>query len=75
MDIKKEFTTVTLFSKLVAMMLVIVLPFIGFYFGVQYGKSVSATFSPEPTQELIGGNEGCIWMHDSGGVLLVCRKK
>jgi hypothetical protein len=63
MDIKKEFTTVTLFSKLVAMMLVIVLPFIGFYFGVQYGQSVSATFSPEPTQELIGGNKdayGCM---------------
>ena len=31
----KEVTTITLFSKMVAMILVVVLPFIGFYFGIK----------------------------------------
>ena len=63
MDIKKELTTVTLFSKIVAMVLAVALSFIGFYFGVKYGKSVSVQADPKPTQELIGGNKdeyGCM---------------
>lgn len=53
----------TLFSKIVAMMLVVALPFIGFYFGVKYGRSVNVQADAKPTQELIGGNKdeyGCM---------------
>lgn len=45
MTLPKELTTVTPFSKYLAMFLFIVLPFLGFGLGVQYGKSmaISAT--------------------------------
>lgn len=38
---KKQFTTVTPFSKALAMILFIVLPFVGFYLGIQYQKRVA----------------------------------
>jgi len=43
MDIKQQFTTVTRFSKIVALILFIVLPFLGFYLGMQYSKAINTT--------------------------------
>ncbi|MFA5136004.1 MAG: hypothetical protein WC489_01265 [Patescibacteria group bacterium] len=40
MQLPKSFTTVTRLSKTVAMCLFILLPFIGFYFGKEYGKAI-----------------------------------
>lgn len=40
MKLSKSFTTVTRLSKTVAMCLFILLPFIGFYFGKEYGKAI-----------------------------------
>jgi hypothetical protein len=63
MDIKKEFTTVTVFSKIVAMMLVVALLFVGFYLGMQYGRTVEPAISPTPVPALIGGDTddyGCL---------------
>jgi hypothetical protein len=44
-NIKQQFTTVTTFSKIVAGILFIALPFIGFYLGMQYGKEIKALTS------------------------------
>jgi len=40
MDIKQQFTTVTRFSKLLALLLLVSLPFIGFYFGMKFQESI-----------------------------------
>lgn len=37
----KKFTTVTPFSKYLAMVLFILFPFVGFYLGIQYQKLIS----------------------------------
>lgn len=50
MDIKKQFTTVTTFSKIVALVVFIVPPFFGFWLGIQYQKSL-----PEVLPNLING--------------------
>jgi hypothetical protein len=39
---KIEWNKVTWYSKLLALALFIALPFIGFYYGVQYGKMVAS---------------------------------
>jgi hypothetical protein len=39
---KIEWNKVTWYSKLLALALFVALPFIGFYYGVQYGKIVAA---------------------------------
>lgn len=41
-NIKQQLTTVTTFSKIVAGILFIAMPFIGFYLGMQYSKEMSA---------------------------------
>lgn len=41
MSIKKQFTTVTTLSKILALALFVALPFIGFYVGINYRESVS----------------------------------
>ncbi|MDO8512521.1 MAG: hypothetical protein Q7S57_04565 [bacterium] len=56
-NIKQQFTTVTTFSKIVAGILFIAMPFIGFYLGMQYSKgmnSIAEIPKPQPavcTQE------------------------
>ncbi len=44
MAVSKVFTTVTPFSKLVALILFIPLPFIGFYLGIEYQKSITPQY-------------------------------
>ena len=39
---KIEWNKVTWYSKLIALVFFVALPFIGFYYGVQYGKIVAA---------------------------------
>ena len=41
-NMKIEWNKVTWYSKLIALALFVALPFIGFYYGVQYGKMVTA---------------------------------
>src|SRR3989344_384516 len=55
-----KWTEVTWYSKALAMILFIFLPFFGFYFGVQYGKTVglenqSTEFVPTEIQEIQQG--------------------
>jgi hypothetical protein len=57
-NIKQQLTTVTTFSKIVAGILFIALPFIGFYLGMQYTKSINllsqlpvSTVMPSPTPQ------------------------
>ena len=45
---KIEWTKVTWYSKFLALVLFVALPFIGFYYGVQYGK-ITAPLSQTPT--------------------------
>lgn len=40
MKLSKKYTTVTTFSKTIALILFIALPFIGFYLGMQYQKGL-----------------------------------
>ena len=42
----KSWTTVTLFSKYLTMILFIVLPFVGFYLGMQYQDLVTPDYPP-----------------------------
>jgi putative hemolysin len=49
MDRKKQFTTVTPFSKALAMLLLIALPFVGFWFGYQYAVQ-DQTLSQPPVE-------------------------
>ncbi|GEM_PF-6523989 len=57
MPLPKSFTTVTPLSKALAMILFITLPFIGFYFGINYPKELSPqtqivnTTQPSPTPD------------------------
>jgi hypothetical protein len=44
--ISKTWTTVTPLSKFLAMALFIILPFVGFYLGVQYEKKVTPSYPP-----------------------------
>ncbi|MDO8511728.1 MAG: hypothetical protein Q7S57_00505 [bacterium] len=46
MDIKQQFTTVTRFSKFVALTMLVLLPFVGFYIGVKFKASVTNTSAP-----------------------------
>ena len=39
---KIEWNKVTWYSKLLALVIFVALPFIGFYYGAQYGKTVAA---------------------------------
>lgn len=41
MNFKEQFTTVTPLSKTIALALVVILPFIGFYAGVKYQQSIT----------------------------------
>lgn len=50
MPLPKSFTTVTTFSKLLAMFLFILFPFVGFYLGVQYEKDIH--FSPQINKQI-----------------------
>ena len=71
MKLPKSWTTVTTLSKILALAMFVTLPFIGFYFGYQYGiKSVitsdsnvkPTTVEETPTEVLVGGDEdehGC----------------
>jgi hypothetical protein len=45
-EIPKKFKTVTTLSKTVALILFISLPFIGFYVGSNYKKTISSLYSP-----------------------------
>lgn len=45
---KKQFTTVTLLSKTIALILFILLPFIGFYIGMQYQKTLDSLTPTQP---------------------------
>lgn len=49
MKLSKSFTTVTPLSKSIALALVIALPFLGFYFGIQYERAVQTANTPVPT--------------------------
>lgn len=44
MKLSKKLTTVTLFSKIVALIMFVSFPFIGFYLGVQYQKRLDKPF-------------------------------
>lgn len=46
MALPKYFTTVTPFSKYLAMALFIIFPFVSFYLGTQYQKMVTPSFPP-----------------------------
>jgi len=46
MDIKQQFTTVTRFSKIMALLLLIWLPFIGFYAGMKFQKTIVTDVAP-----------------------------
>ncbi|MGH7203756.1 MAG: hypothetical protein ACREHC_04915 [Candidatus Levyibacteriota bacterium] len=46
LKLSKTWTTVTPLSKFLAMALFIILPFVGFYLGVQYGKKVTPSYPP-----------------------------
>ncbi len=71
MKLPKSWTTVTTLSKILALAMFVGLPFIGFYFGYQYGiKSVITSDSnvkptiirETPTEALVGGDQdehGC----------------
>lgn len=50
MTIPKYLTTVTPFSKYLAMFLFILLPFVGFYLGIQYQQSLTRAILKSPTQ-------------------------
>lgn len=57
MDLKTQFTTVTTLSKILAALVFIALPFIGFYFGMQYNASTISSTPPsfsEGSVELSG---------------------
>jgi hypothetical protein len=45
---KIEWNKVTWYSKLLALALFVALPFIGFYYGMQYGKIVGAMSQVPP---------------------------
>lgn len=45
-DMKIEWNKVTWYSKLIALILFVALPFIGFYYGTQYGKTVALVGQP-----------------------------
>lgn len=45
----KSLTTITRFSKTVALILFIALPFIGFYLGIKYQKAITPTEISDPT--------------------------
>lgn len=49
MPISKKFTTVTKFSKAIAMILFLLLPFAGFYLGIQYQRNISPQTPDQPT--------------------------
>lgn len=49
MNIKKEFTTVTLFSKLLAGTLFVLMPFVGFLAGMKYQKEITPAYEPDYT--------------------------
>lgn len=64
---KIEWNKVTWYSKLLALALLVLLPFIGFYFGVQYEKNISSIKLSESPQlrpgQIVGGDKdihGCI---------------
>lgn len=63
MKLPQSWTTVTTLSKILALVMFVGLPFIGFYFGYQYGiRSISqppTTSSPEaiPTEALVGNDQ------------------
>ena len=46
---KIEWNTVTWYSKLLALALFVALPFVGFYYGIQYGSIVSMSSQPSTT--------------------------
>lgn len=46
MKLPKELTTVTTFSKYLALSLFIILPFLGFYLGRQFQKTIDDSFRP-----------------------------
>jgi len=50
MYIKEQFTKVTPISRIIAMMLFIALPFMGFVFGVEYQKGLSPSLSSTTIQ-------------------------
>ncbi len=61
MSLPASFTTVTPFSKLLALVLFITLPLIAFYFGTSYGKSVNITSSlPNTCPRLASGVSTCV---------------
>lgn len=49
MPLPKSFTTVTPFSKLLAMFLFILFPFVGFYLGTQYQRDLDIQNPEKPT--------------------------
>ena len=52
MSLPKSLTTVTTFSKLIALILFITFPFVGFYIGVEYQKNINnQTFIQESKYE------------------------
>ena len=77
MPLPKSFTTVTTFSKLLAMFLFILFPFVGFYAGMEYQEKltplgiISNQISPTPTAP-----KGCYYdlkkMCPMKGCNLVC---
>lgn len=48
MKLAKSLTTVTPFSKFLAMLIFIIFPFIGFYLGISYQKSLSTVLNNTP---------------------------
>lgn len=53
MDFGKTFMTVTSLSKILAAIVFIAMPFLGFYFGVQHQKLITPVSTPLPSQQHI----------------------
>lgn len=56
--IKKQFTTVTIFSKLLAGIIFILLPFIGFFLGIRYQKSKDFLLISQSIKQVNNSTEG-----------------
>lgn len=59
MKLPKSFTTVTPLSKILALILLILLPILGFYFGLEYQKALSPLQGADPRTHIFATQEEC----------------
>lgn len=57
MKLPKSWTTVTLLSKILAIILFVLLPFIGFYFGVKYSSQIKTYYQEESAEQIIADDD------------------